>query len=34
MRILDYMPYVVKMEIDDEKCVSFEEVLIIEKEYK
>ena len=34
MRILDYMPYVVKMEIDDNKCISFEEVLIVEKDYK
>lgn len=34
MRILDYMPYVVKMEIDGDKCLSSEEVLIIEKVYK
>ena len=34
MRILDYMPYVVKMEIDHNKCISFEEILIVEKEYK
>ncbi len=34
MRILDYMPYVVKMEIYDNKCISFEEVLIVEKDYK
>lgn len=34
-RIVDYMPYVVKMEFDDEgKNVSFAEVLIVEKEYK
>ncbi len=34
MRIIDYMPYVVKMELDCDKCLSFEEVLIVEKEYK
>lgn len=35
MRILDYMPYIVKMEFDsNNKCVSFEEVLIVEKKYK
>lgn len=34
MRIVDYMPYVVKMVFENEKCMSFEEVLIIEKEYK
>ena len=34
MRILDYMPYVVKMEIDGDKSLSFEEILIIEKVYK
>lgn len=33
IRILDYMPYVVKMEIDGDKCFSFEEILIIKKEY-
>lgn len=34
MRIIDYMPYVVKMEFDGENCISFEEILIIEKDYK
>ena len=35
MRIVDYMPYVVKMEFDKEnKVANFEEILIIEKEYK
>ena len=34
MRILDYMPYVVKMDIDGNKCHSFEEILIVEKVYK
>ncbi len=35
MRILDFMPYVVKMEFDEHrKCLSFREILIIEKEYK
>lgn len=34
MRILDFMPYVVRMEIDGDKCLSSEEVLIIKKEYK
>ncbi|MBE6879416.1 MAG: histidine phosphatase family protein [Ruminococcaceae bacterium] len=35
MRIIDFMPYVVKMEFDEEnKITNFEEILIIEKEYK
>ncbi len=35
MRIIDFMPYVVKMEFDEEnKVTNFEEILIIEKEYK
>lgn len=34
MRMIDYMPYVVKMEFENGKCISFEEVLIVEKEYK
>lgn len=34
MRIIDYMPYVVKMDIEGDKCLSFDEVLIIEKRYK
>lgn len=34
MRILDFMPYVVRMEIEGDKCLSSEEVLIIKKEYK
>ncbi|MBQ8931017.1 MAG: histidine phosphatase family protein [Ruminiclostridium sp.] len=34
MRIIDYMPYVVKIEFDDKKALSLEEILIIEKEYK
>ena len=34
MRIIDFMPYVVKMEFDNEnRPVSFEEILIIKKEY-
>lgn len=34
-RMVDYMPYVVKMEFDEEgNAVSFEEILIIEKVYK
>jgi len=33
-RIVDYMPYVVRMDFEDKKCVSFEEILIVEKEYK
>ncbi len=34
-RMVDYMPYVVKMEFDEEdNILSFEEVLIVEKEYK
>lgn len=34
MRIIDYMPYVVKMELDGDKCLSFEEILVVKKEYK
>lgn len=34
MRIIDYMPYVVKMELDCDKCLSFEEILVVKKEYK
>ncbi len=34
MRIIDYMPYIVKIEFDDKKALSLEEILIIEKEYK
>ena len=34
MRILDFMPYVVKMEFDGDKFISFEEIMYIHKEYK
>jgi len=34
MRIIDYMPYVVKMELEGDKCLSFEEILVVKKEYK
>lgn len=35
IRIVDYMPYVVKLEFDDDKkCCSFKEIMFIEKEYK
>lgn len=34
MRIIDYMPYVVKMKLDGDKCLSFEEILVVKKEYK
>ena len=35
MRIIDYMPYVVKITFDhNNKATSLEEILIIEKEYK
>lgn len=35
MRIIDFMPYVVKIVFsDDKKTVSFEEILVIKKEYK
>lgn len=35
MRIIDYMPYIVKITFDkDNKAISLEEILIIEKEYK
>ena len=35
MRIIDYMPYVVRMDFENaNKCVSKEEVLIVERAYK
>ena len=35
MRIINYMPYVVRMDFDyDKKCTSKEEVLIIERRYE
>lgn len=35
MKIIDYMPYIVKMTFDDDfNCLSFEEILVIEKKYK
>ncbi len=34
MRIIDYMSYVVKMELEGDKCLSFEEILVVKKEYK
>lgn len=34
MRILDMMPYVVRMDIDEGRCTLFEEVLSVHKEYK
>ena len=33
-RIVDYMPYVVRMDFEGKNCVAFEEILIVEKEYK
>lgn len=35
MRILDYMPYIVRIDFDDDKnAVNLQEILIIEKKYK
>lgn len=34
MRIIDFMPYIVKMEFDGKKRISFEEVFHIHKEFK
>lgn len=34
MRIVDFMPYVVKMEFDGERFLSFEEIMYIHKDYK
>jgi len=34
MRIIDYMPYIVKCEFDGTRYIGITEELIIEKEYK
>lgn len=34
LRIIDYMPYIIRLDFEKQKCVGKEEVLIIEKEYK
>ena len=34
MRILNYMPYIVKIVIEGKKSLSIEEIMFIEKEYK
>lgn len=33
-KIIDFMPYIVRMDFDGRECVGKEELLIIEKEYK
>lgn len=34
LRIIDFMPYIIKMEFEGFKPISMEEVLIVKKEYK
>lgn len=34
MRILDYMPYIIRMDFDGERYIGYEEIFHIEKEYK
>lgn len=34
LRMIDYMPYIIRMDFKGRKCVGKEELLIVEKEYK
>lgn len=34
MRMINFMPYIVRMDFEDNKCVSKEEVLIVERRYE
>ena len=34
LRIIDYMPYIIRLDFEDRECVGKEEILIIEKPYK
>lgn len=34
LRIIDYMPYIIRLDFENQMCVGKEEILIVEKEYK
>lgn len=34
LRIIDYMPYIIRLDFEERECVGKEEILIIEKEYR
>lgn len=34
LRIIDYMPYIIRLDFASKQCVGKEEMLIIEKEFK
>lgn len=34
LRIIDYMPYIIRLDFEGRECVAKEEILIVEKEYK
>lgn len=34
LRIIDYMPYIIRLDFEGRECVGKEEILIVEKEYK
>ena len=33
-RIINFMPYIIRLDFEDRRCIGKEEILIIEKEYK
>ena len=34
LRMIDFMPYVIRLDFDGRECVKKEEILIVEKEFK
>ncbi|MBQ3514588.1 MAG: histidine phosphatase family protein [Lachnospiraceae bacterium] len=34
LRIIDFMPYIIRLDFNEKQCVGKEELLIVEKEYK
>jgi len=34
MRMIDFMPYVVRLDFEDDKCLDMNEELVVKKEYK
>ncbi|MBQ4522067.1 MAG: histidine phosphatase family protein [Lachnospiraceae bacterium] len=34
LRIIDFMPYIIRLDFNEKQCIGKEELLIIEKEYK
>lgn len=34
LRIIDYMPYIIRLDFDGAKCIGIEEILIVVKEFK